>query len=319
MTAKQSARARRKRHEEAAAWALKNRGGARSAADLDQFQAWLDRDPENRGAYEAAERLLGDARTAILSDPDLRDLSVEPRAPIVKKLIVAGLAVALASGAIVHSDGLLWLRADIVSDASEMPLITLSDGSMMQLNASSAVSYRFSGDTRTVVVLKGQAFFQVARDPNRLFVVEAGGGRTTALGTAFDVRLGAETTDVTVTEHAVSIASDNPAEPKIRLGEGRQAVYGRDGKVKDIRTTDVNNALAWRRGQLVVDNVPLADVVAEIDRHFGGRIFIASQRLAARRVSGTFLVINPDAAISFLQETLGITVMRMGPVVILHG
>lgn len=319
MKAKQTARARRKRHGEAAAWVLKNREAGHGSDNAREFQAWLSKDPKNRAAYEAAERLMGDARAAIQRDPALRDFKVKPRSPVTKTVTVALIAAALGGLAFIYSDGPMRLQADAVSDTGEMPVITLADGSVMQLNAYSAVSYRFTQDTRAITLLRGQAFFQVARDAGRPFVVETRGARTTALGTAFDVRIAADTTDVTVTEHAVSVTPDNTAEPAVRLNEGQQAVYGRDGKIRDIRAADTSAVLAWRRGQLVVDNAPLAEVVTEISRHFSGRIIVASPDLSSRRVSGTFVVTDTDAALALLRESLGLSVTRIGPLIVLSG
>lgn len=318
MAGRQSARMR-KRHEEAAAWVLKNRKGERSAREANAFEAWLAQSPENRTAYEAAERLMGEARTAILNDPKLRGFKAKPHPPAAKIITVASLGTALMGGVFLYSDGPMRLQADALSDTSEMPTVTLADGSTMQLNASSAVSYRFTEQSRTVTLLRGQAFFQVAKDASRPFVVEALGGRTTALGTAFDIRIDARATEVTVTEHAVSVGSDTLAEPAVRVSEGHQAVYGRDGKVRDVREADTHAVLAWRRGQLVVVNAPVAEVVAEIGRHFAGRIVISNSDLAARRVSGTFTVTDTDAALGLLRDSLGVSVIRVGPLILLRG
>jgi len=98
MTAYQSAQASRKRHEEAAAWVLKNRDINQSAHESRAFEEWLDRGQENRTAYEAAERLMGEARTVILNDPALRNFKVKPRPRVAKTLAVAILGAALAGG-----------------------------------------------------------------------------------------------------------------------------------------------------------------------------------------------------------------------------
>lgn len=319
MTADQSAQASRKRHEEAAAWVLKNRDINQSAHESRAFEEWLDRGEENRAAYEAAQRLMGEARTAIWNDPALRNFKVKPRLRVAKTLAVAFLGAALAGSAFVYSDGPMRLLANAISGTGEMPTIELADGTTIQLNAFSAISYRFTAETRTVTLLRGQAFFQVAKDASRPFVVEANGGQTTALGTAFDIRLGQNSTEVTVTEHAVSVTPHTHAEPEVRVNEGQQAVYDADGKVKDVRQADTHAVLAWRRGQLVVDNAPVADVVAEIDRHFAGRIIISNSDLAARRVSGTFTVTDTDSALALLRESLGLSVIRMGPLILLRG
>lgn len=319
MRAKQSVRNKRRRHAEAADWFLRNSGGGQSAEDVSDFQAWLDRDPDNQAAYAAAEQLMGDAHRAIRDDPKLRDLEIKPRTGRAKPIVASLLMVGMAAGLFVLQDGPMRLQADAMSDASEMPILTLADGSTLHLNASSAVSYDFGPTHRTVKLLRGQAFFQVAPDAARPFVVEARGGRTTALGTAFDVRLGEDETDVTVTEHAVAVSAIASAQSSVRVREGQQASYGRDGKIKNIRDADALVALAWQRGQLVVDNAALSEVVTEIGRHFSGRIVIASQAVADRRVSGTFTISNTEAALAFLERTLGITVTRVGPLILIRG
>ncbi|MBN8938112.1 MAG: FecR family protein [Rhizobiales bacterium] len=315
MTARETTRTRQRRHRQAADWFLRNQepGGK---ADATAFQAWLDGDPANRTAYQAAERMMGEARGAILADPGLRDFAMEPGGAKARPVILSMLAIGLAGGLFLLADGPMRLKADAMSGPGEMPVITLADGSTLQLNASSAVAYDFTGATRTVTLLRGQAFFQVARDIGRPFVVTAQGGRITALGTAFDVRLGAEATDVTVTEHAVSLAASGPA---VRLEEGQRAAFRPDGTIGEIQPADMLAALAWRHGQLVVDNATVAEVVAEIGRHFRGRILIAGTALAERRVSGSFAIADTDAALSFLERSLGISAIRLGPLIVLRG
>lgn len=77
--------------------------------------------------------------------------------------------------------------------------------------------------------------------------------------------------------------------------------------------------LAWRRGQLVLDNAPLSYVVSEMNRLFAGRIVIAGIGLSDRRISGTMTVSNTDAALDFLQRALGVTVNRIGPLIVVRG
>jgi len=316
--AQQSAGSARRRHEEAADWFLRNRGAGLTAAEQRDFDNWLDRDPENRIAYEAAQRLMGEARHAILSDPALRDFKVKPRRNLAKPVVAILFAAGLAGGVFVAQDGIMRLQADAMSGTGEMPVIALADGSRMQLNAHSAVAYDFTPAMRTVRLLRGEAFFQVAKDATRPFAVEAGSGRTTALGTAFNVRLGETETDVTVTEHAVSVAALHADTPPVRVQEGNQAAYGANGTVRDVRPVDLSAALAWRSGLLVVDNAPLADVASELGRYFSGRIIIPNAALAQRRVSGTFSITDTGAALAFLEQSLGIKTIKIGPLIVIR-
>lgn len=319
MTARQSARARRRRHEEAVDWLLRNRENRQSSAAAPGFQAWLEQDAENRQAYAAAERLMGEARTAILAEPALRDLPIPPRRSVTKPVLSVLLGLALAGGAFYAADGPMRLQADAISGSGETPTIMLADGSSVQLNASSALAYEFTPTGRTVRLLRGEGFFQVAKDPARPFSVEAGGGRTTARGTAFNIRLGDRDTDVTVTEHAVSVTPLGAGVAGVDVAEGQRIAYGADGRLGAVTSVDPATVTAWRRGQLVVDNATLAEVVDEIGRHFSGRIVLAGSDLAGRRVSGTFAISDPMAALHLLEESLGLTATRIGPLIVIRG
>ncbi len=307
----------RKRNREASDWLLRNSNPNLSQDERSKFEAWLDSDPENCRTYSAAERLMGDARQAIQSDPGLANIKVTSRSgakPIVTTLVAA----VLATGAFLAFDGPLRLEADVIAESGEMPVITLEDGSEVQLNASSAISIDFTEKRRTVHLLRGQAFFRVATAPGRPFAVEAGETSVTALGTAFDVRYGNTETDVTVTEHAVQIDTVGNASRSIQVDHGEQAVY--DHATRETRVSPVDSfiALAWKRGQLAVDNAPLSAVVDEMNRYFGGHIVITSSTLADRRVSGTIKVADTDDALAFVKKALGVEAIRLGPLIFLR-
>lgn len=317
MRSKDVTNTQRKRNREASDWLLRNSNPNLSQDERSKFEAWLDSDPENCRTYSAAERLMGDARQAIQSDPGLANIKVTSRSgakPIVTTLVAA----VLATGAFFAFDGPLRLKADVMAGSDEMPVITLEDGSEVQLNASSAISIDFTEQRRTVHLLRGQAFFRVVSAPGRPFTVEAGETSVTALGTAFDVRYGNTETDVTVTEHAVQIDTVGNASRSIEVDHDEQAVY--DHATKETRVSPVDGlvALAWKRGQIAVDNAPLSAVVDEMNRHFGGHIVITSSTLADRRVSGTIKVADTDDALAFVKKALGVKAIRLGPLIFLR-
>ncbi len=317
MTEKRTMRAQRKRHSEAADWVFRNREATQSADDKALFQKWLERDPANQHAYTMAEKLLGDAQTAIKAGPALREHKIKP---INRTKPVAGtiLSLALAGSLFVLLDGPLYLEADLMSGAHDMPNMTLDDGSLIQINASSAVAFHYDDKQRTIRLLKGQAFFQVAKDSERPFVVEAGNARVTALGTAFDIRLGSDDTDVTVTESTVLLETTDKTQQATRVTQGQQAVLNRNSGKADIRDVDELTALAWKRGQLAVDNAPLSLVIEEMNRHFSGRIMLIGNNLSNRRVSGTIAVADTDAALSFIEQALQVKITRAGLLIMIH-
>ncbi|MEM9629843.1 MAG: FecR family protein [Pseudomonadota bacterium] len=309
--------AQRKRHQEAADWILRNRENGSSSEQDEAFKAWLQQDPENERAYAAAEMLLGDARKAIESDPDLN--SFEARPANSRKLAGGSLlTVALVGGLFLYFDGPVRLQADAYSGVAELPVIELEDGSTIHLNASSAVAFDYSEQGRTVRLLKGEALFEVAKDPTRPFTVEAGDTVVTALGTAFDIRLGSDETDVTVTHNAVLVEFEDPQISPVRLQEGERISYDVNGRLSEVTKADANAVLAWQSGLLVLDNAPLSYVIEELERRFYGRIVVANEDLANRKISGTISISDTYAALAYIEQALNLNATTIGPLVIIR-
>lgn len=309
--------AQKRRNREAADWLLRNGNQNQSSAEAASFKEWLDRDPENCRTYRAAERLMGDARRAIQSDPTLSNAEIEHRSAR-GSIIVTALIACVATGTFFAVDGPMRLEADVLAGVGEMPIVTLADGSQVQLNASSAIAVDFSEKRRIIRLLRGEAFFKVAHAAERPFTVVAGTTSITALGTEFDVRYGRTETEVTVTENAVQIEIDGTTRKTMRVGQGEQAIYDHLKRETAVSPVDELVALSWKRGQIAVDNAPLSYVVEEMNRHFRGRIVVAGSALGNRKVSGTINVSNTDNALGFVTKALGVKATRLGPLVVIR-
>ena len=184
----------------------------------------------------------------------------------------------------------------------------LSDGSSVILDTQTRVIANFSSDMRRVVLEHGQARFNVAKDKNRRFIVYAGRGATTAIGTAFVVRKSEENILVTLIEGKVSVTKlDDLAETghslemaesrnsntrdvphsEIMLEEGQQVAYSDKG-LSQARTVDVKRATSWQQGRLIFDNYTLREVVDELNRYSHKKIVLGDNALASMRVTGVF-------------------------------
>ncbi|AYM64516.1 FecR family protein [Agrobacterium fabrum] len=309
-------RDQRKRNREAADWVFRNRDPDQPETELAEFRRWMELDPENCRAYTAAKRILGEARTAIRSDAGLREAPVSSSSRGRNAIISSIIAIAAAGTLFVALDGPMRMSADIMSGTDEMPEVTLEDGSRVQLNASSAIALDFTSERRTVRLLRGQAFFQVSPDAKRPFAVSADDTLVTALGTAFDVRQSVTDTRVAVTEHSVRVDFKAQGALPVKVGEGEEVLHLNETGKSTIRKTDANTALAWRRGQLTVDNMPLSYVIEEIQRHFHGRIVIGNEATARRVVSGTLFVTDTESALNFLRSALNIQTYKIGPIIV---
>jgi transmembrane sensor len=301
-----------------------------------EFDMWLAASPRHREAYGAIERMwsgMGAAR----ADPRILELRREalsaPDRPRRKLRFIAAAAAAVAClGAFWCWTQLSERTGDGSSTASAAPMmeggtfrtavgerstVTLSDGSSVVLNTSSQVNISFSPGQRHVRLLSGQAWFQVAHNPSRPFVVEAGDQRVVALGTAFDVRLEdrQRTVQVTLLEGRVSVEpirsmfanliGSRPLVAELAPGEAFTA-SAREPPHK--QRADISKVSSWRLGQVVFNNDRLDTAIAELNRYTSSRIELADPALGSLKVSGVFYAGHSD---SFLETVTGYYPIRI--------
>ncbi len=231
-TAKKNDKAERQIQEQAVDWLMQLQASPKDVTIAEACALWRASDARNELAFAKASRVFSDSRFLLLQDTDFaRTAARKPRYPVRAALSSMLLFGALAGGFIAF-DGPMRLRADAMSASSEMPVIKLEDGSTVQLNAGSAIAFDMTEGERQVQLLRGEAYFTVAADPQRPFTVKAANGTVTALGTEFDVKLKNGGADVVVTEHAVQVqtsASSSTASPldTLRLEQGYSVFYDR--------------------------------------------------------------------------------------------
>jgi len=211
------------------------------------------------------------------------------------------------------------------TDIGESRRLTLPDGSSVQLNTASAVVVRLTGTERRVQLVRGEANFQVAKNPTRPFIVSAGAVAVRAVGTAFDVRLQPEAVEVLVTEgrvrvnHAASGASllTTPAaisdEPVLVAGQRAvvsTAATTAAATVVALDPAEVGQATSWQSGRLEFVATPLASIVDEFNRYNRHKLVIADPRLAGRRFGGTFLAGDHEELVRVLEANFGVVAER---------
>jgi len=267
-----------------------------------QRDAWLAAHESHAAAYRQAERvwrLTGTVPSA-----------ARPTRPA--RWRRGGLALAALAACL-----MLWLapdlgvlmRADHRTSAGETRDIALADGSTVSLDADSAIALGY-GD-RSVDLLAGRAFFQVKRDPAHPFTVKAGEANVAVLGTAFDVLLSERFVTVAVQTGSVSVAA-GPTQV-VTLQPGQRAIVDRANGVITAATVGVDGVAAWRDGKLVVEGVPVAEVIEALDRHHAGIILLRDPVLGARRITGVFDLRDPDAALRAVLRPYGGSVLAITP------
>jgi transmembrane sensor len=297
--------------DEAIEWFVRLRAGALSVEEQVAFEAWLAHGQENAAAFEDVLQMYGH----LAGMNPLR--RVKPHVYPKRRIFAVGLAAfAAASLALFVSFDEIsaYLRSDYYAGVGERKFVTLEDGSRVQLDSKSSIKVQYALAERRLTLLEGEAWFEVAPDPARPFVVEAGGGTVTALGTAFDVAVEKSGTRVTVTEHRVTIASGGQS---VVVEQGRQSAFGRDAGVQAPSAVDSESATAWRRGKLIMEKRPLYEVLSAIGRHHRGFISCIGSSACARRVSGVFGADDPLQSLGEIEASLGLKAVNLSNYVIL--
>jgi ferric-dicitrate binding protein FerR (iron transport regulator) len=289
-----------------------------------------------RGEAGAAERALVDARAA--ADPEFRALLDEARGrqpvwdtdrawarfreqmqpqPRVRRswrapalALAAVLVIALGVVFVLQRRGPFEATQQVASlvhttTTGERKSVTLADGSMIELAPASRLSVSADfGRKERAVTLEGEAFFQVTPDAEHPFVVRSVLAETRVLGTSFDVRAYAGfSVQVAVTSGRVRVQATEALDSAV-LDAGEAAEVAQGGQV-EVRTVDVAELTAWRKGRLLFRDMSFADVAPVLERWYGIEVVISDSVLAETHVSAMFQQQPVEDVLQALAETLG--------------
>lgn len=210
----------------------------------------------------------------------------------------------------------------IETDVGEMRRVQLSDGSTMTLGGFSRASVRMNEQNRTIVLARGEAFFQVAKDPQRPFIVEVDGTAIRAVGTAFDVRRAGSQVTVSVAEGIVAVERHRPggstdpeatlqAVTRLRAGQSIQLDPSSIQPPPPV-AVDPEAVAAWRNGQRQYLAEPLANVVADLNRYSTRRITIEDPELREMVITGSIFEREINPWLKSLEVALPVEVSEEG-------
>jgi transmembrane sensor len=218
----------------------------------------------------------------------------------------------------------------------------LPDGSVVELKGGAEIAVAFTDALRRVTLLRGEAHFQVAKNANWPFAVDAGGVQVRAVGTAFSVQRDLAKVEVVVTEGRVAVekpvgalpresetsAAENSAsqasEPITYADAGQRVVLSIaaatvPAEVVMVSAEESAERLAWRAPRIEFTGTPLAEAVVMMNRSAGSGpgglqlvIDPASASLAKEPISGIFRADNTETFVRMLELSLGVQVERRG-------
>lgn len=313
--------------EEAIDWMLRLSEEGADDAVRAEGQAWRSADPRHDEAFVLAERTwqavpkteAARARTSAAAPRpgvDERKERGRWRRWFKPPLAVAG-PVGFAAAAAVML--VVFVRPPapeaITSPVGEVRQIALEDGSTVDLGAASRMHVAMSGQERRVTLEDGQAFFAVAHDPARPFIVTAGDAEIRVTGTKFDVWTLGDHVRVSVAEGSVEVrrpANERSSERKqvATLAAGDRVAV-EDGRV--VQSGPVPGEAEpgeWRSGRLYYADAPLSVVVADANRYMREPIVIRDDQLKATRVTVSFRTDEVDQLFGALKASLPVRIDR---------
>jgi transmembrane sensor len=256
-------------------------------ADPEALAAWLAASPAHLDAYSRAKTVY-----RAIDVPAARVAARQSRLALSRRqaLLAGGVA---AAGAWLLRDAPLRLTSS-VTEVGETRAIDLPDGSRVELNTHSAASIDYAGDRRQVRLKRGEAWFEVARDRARPFVVIAGEARVTVLGTQFNVRRVDAGALVSVAEGRVEVRRGGVV---VVLGPGDGVLTEAPGERLDRFSTSTTRVAEWREGSVTFRDATFGAVIDELGRYHRGALLIADDRLRERPISARLNVRAPETAL----------------------
>lgn len=310
--------------EQASLWAARLDGGEFSPDHRGELDAWLAGHPGRAALLARYCRFSAALETQVpqfvASGAVAMPAGAErPRRRWLPVFVGAALAGAAAAVAIAFwaapSGPVRQTVAQFTAPAAQRQLLQLADGSQVEVFAQTKLSVDLGRDTRRVQLAGGEAFFTVAKDSARPFVVETPAGSVRVTGTEFNVRNtpGAEF-EVIVAHGSVLVQPGGAAGATVApvtLTAGGKLSTSAAGSVgvETLTPAALDHALAWRRGQIVFEATPLADALASFARYHG-RTIAPTPDVAALRVGGRYSLDDLDGFFAALEEVLPVRVTR---------
>ncbi len=303
-------------------WALRVDANSLDGAERSAMDAWLARDPRHRGALFRARAALtllenGDDAAQDAIPSSTAKASAAPRRR--RAPVLAGVAAACA--AVLALPWLLTTPSAYQTVKGQIREVALSDGSIAVLNTDSRVEVDYGIATRRIALGRGEAWFKVAHNAARPFIVEADGVLVRATGTAFSVREREGAVVVAVTEGSVEVWRGDRAGRRVTLRAGTMASLpvATPGQPLPAAATNApprieqvaaGEAPAWREGGVAFNETSVEDAAAELNRYNQVTLHVADPAIARYRITGYFEVAKPAQFADAVARITGAHVSR---------
>lgn len=272
----------------------------------EMIRAWRLRSPQHEQVWARVSKVHG-ASGRILSEERRRER--RQSLGLTRRNLMLGGFTVMGTGLAAYAFGpqiILQARADHMTAKGEKRRIELPDGSVATLGPESAIALDYREDRRTVGLLAGMSFFEVASDAGRPFSVLSGSLSATALGTAFDVSDDGGILTVSVDHGLVDVRLADPVlEGGEKLGDGQWLTFDPSSGGIDRGRRESGQIASWRDNLIIADKEAVSALVARIGRWVPGRVVIADPSIGRQRVSGVFDLNDPLRALQAVVHPAG--------------
>lgn len=317
--------------EQAIAWFVRLASGTQTADDDADFARWHAAHPHHADAWRQLQGMSGILRhCGTRLDPRLARSTLERlpapsrrRALGLLALTAGGIALPLLHDPLLRTGPLAIALADHRTATGELRTLTLPDGTLLQLNTSTAVNVRFDAHERSITLLGGEIMVSTAKTPDpRPLRITTREGTLTPVGTRFAVHrkddglFSAVSTTLSVTEGAVDIrtaapeSGDDAGRAAVRVTAGQTARFDRHAVGKATRLDDIH--LSWAEATFTAAGTRLVDLAADLGRYRSG-VLRVDPAVADLRITGAWPLRGPeptDRVLDALERHLPVRILR---------
>jgi transmembrane sensor len=319
---------------EAYEWIARFVAGQMRPSDIEAMKRWYGQSPAHAAAYAEVRRVwlgLGPAASAVMlrngearGAGGLRPFRPDGAPSVGRRAFLAGaLAASAAAGAyaLIRPPFDLWpsyaeLTADFRTETGEQRQVTLGKAVSLDLNTRTSVAVRSETASAThLALISGEAAISIGAGAASLpLTVEAGAGRVLADRANFNLRCEDAAVVVTCLEGTLKVEAGNAA---TTLVARQQVGYGARG-IGPMMSVDPDAVTAWQRGMLIFDGIPVAQVVAEVNRYRPGRIILMNQEIGRHLLSAQLRIAEAGEVITQIVHIFGAKATNLpGGIVIL--
>jgi len=266
------------------------------------FDEWLAADIRHERAYLRALRAY-DAAGALR---DVFTIKPEVRRASPRRLWLAAGLTAVAACVLVYllPKPVAHAPDRFVTAAAQKKTIRLVDGSSVSLDSQTVLEVSYTKDRRRVSLGQGAAYFSVARDETRPFVITLAGASVEVLGTDFEVKSVCGAVRVSVADGSVRFHRQDEA---VEIKAGHRVELGPDGAFS--APSPARQIAAWRSGTLSYNNATVCEVVSDANRE-GGELITLDPALAPLRITASYPTDQRAAMLASLEAALPVKIER---------